>query len=185
MRYAAHVDRKFFNLGVPHNAKHETVMCNYMKTTTIILLTLLTIACTDKSTVEKKTELELYYLPCWQQHRSPDTISYKENSFIDPKDTLLAREVFQYKEQYHEIKMYTSDYHANIDGGGLFYTLDSLGVIYMRATSWPSFTRLSSNNDSINDLVSTALGFIASKSSLRCYHCDDRFTHIRKTTEIK
>ena len=156
-----------------------------MKTIIILLIISIAISCQDKKIETQKQKPKFYYLPCFQDSRSLDTISYDEYNFIDPKDSLLASESFKYKEQYHEIKMYTSDYHSPIDGGGLFYTLDSLGVIYSRATSWRNFGRLSSNNDSINDLISTALGFIVSKSSLRCYHCDDRFNHIPKMPELK
>ncbi len=74
--------------------------------------------------------------------------------------------------------MYSSDNLAPIDGGILKYTCDSIGIIYSRPTTWRSFRRLYSNNDSINDLVNTAFGYMLMRKSLRCFYCDDRFTHI-------
>ncbi len=114
-----------------------------------------------------------------------DTIKYEEVNYIDSIDELIATEHFKYKEQYHIIKMYSSDNHAPVDGGGLKYSLDSIGVIYSRAIWWPNFGRLASNNDSINDLISTALGYIISRSSLRCFYCNEKYTHIPNQVELK
>ena len=65
--------------------------------------------------------------------------------------------------------MYTSDNHASTDGGQLMYELDSFGIIYSRSTTWRSYVRLQSNNDSINSLIGAALETILLYSKLSCY----------------
>ncbi len=149
----------------------------FIKTIPFLLLTALLLACQEKEAVDQQTELKLYYLTCWNRGNSPDTLDYNKICKVDPRDSMLARKHFFYRNQQHVVEMYTSDYHAPIDGGSLYYALDSLGVFYGKSTTWPGFSKLSSNNDSINDLISTALGFVLSESSLHCYHCREEFMH--------
>lgn len=152
-------------------------MQNYLRSIFVLCLMLILSNCTDSQRLRKK-EIYFYYLSCYQGvTSSTDTLKYEEVNHITSADELLATEYFKYKEKYHIIKFYSSENTAPIDGGGLKYTLDSIGVIYHRAVWWPNFGKLSSNNDSINDLISTAFGYIMMKSSLRCYYCTDN-THI-------
>lgn len=101
-----------------------------------------------------------------------------------PGDELVAEEHFEYRGKLHSIRFYSSEGTAPVDGGELKYTLDSLGVIYERAVWWPNFIRLSSNNDSINDLVSAAFGQIMMRSSLRCYYCREEYTYVPKKLDV-
>lgn len=152
-------------------------MRNYV--THIFLLLGLTLSnCKEHAINVGKEKIKFYYLSCYQSLRSKDTMKYEEINHIDHIDELLATEHFKYKNQYHTINFYSSDNKAPVDGGALKYTLDSIGVIYGRAVWWPNFSRLSSNNDSINDLISAALGYIIMSQPLRCYYCRDEFTHV-------
>lgn len=153
-------------------------MDSYLKSVFILCLAFILSNCTDSQRLKKK-EIYFYYLSCYQGvPLSADTLTYEEVNHVTPTDELIATEYFKYKEKYHVIKFYSSENTAPVDGGRLAYTLDSLGIIYHRAVWWPNFGRLSSNNDSINDLISTAFGYIMMKPSLRCYYCSDKHTHI-------
>lgn len=100
-----------------------------------------------------------------------DTTNSIKNQQADTADKLLGQDIFTYGKVQHILKAYTSDNHAPVDGGNLYYTLDSLGIIYIRGTTWPGFSRLKSNNDSINDLINQAFGHILVKPQLHCYKC--------------
>ncbi len=126
-------------------------------------------SCADKNVVENKTVL--FYLVNSNNQTNIDTIPYKKNVPLDTADQFLAQDYFYINKTVHTIKAYTSDNHANPDGGQLYYTLDSIGVIYTRSTTWWSFVRLKSNNDSLNDLFNIALGHIIMQPKLSCYHC--------------
>lgn len=158
-------------------------MKDYLKGLIILCVSFILSDCRD-SKPEKKKEVYFYYLPYYQNRLLADTIKYENENRITSRDGLVATEHFEYRKQYHSINFYSSEHTAPIDGGELKYTLDSLGVIYSRAVWWPNFRKLSSDNDSINDLISTAMGYILMKSSLRCYYCDERYTYLPKRVEV-
>lgn len=134
--------------------------------------------------LKEKEPVRFYYLSYYKFGSLVDTIPYEEGFGIGEQDELLVTEFFEYRKQFHTIKFYSSDNRAPVDGGDLKYTLDSMGVVYNRSTTWPNFRRLSTNNDSINDLISASLGYMMMKSSLRCYHCDDKNSHIPKEVKV-
>jgi hypothetical protein len=158
-------------------------MKHYLKGLIILCVSFILSDCRD-SQPEKNKDIYFYYLPYYQNRLLADTIKYEKENRITSGDQLVATEHFKYREQYHSINFYSSEHTAPVDGGELKYTLDSLGVIYSRAVWWPNFEKLSSDNDSINDLISTAMGYILMKSSLRCYYCDDRYTYLPKRVEV-
>jgi hypothetical protein len=89
---------------------------------------------------------------------------------IDPKDSLLTTVDFNWEGTEHSLKAFTSDYHADIDGGLFYLTLDSLGVIYCKSTAWPgSVIRLYTDNDSVNNLLIHALAIALSTKRIRNY----------------
>jgi len=89
----------------------------------------------------------------------------------DTADALLAKGGFTYQQKDHGILVYTSDNHSQVDGGRLYYTLDTLGIIFERSTTWRSYVRLKSDNDSINDIISQALAHILSRPEFHAYQC--------------
>jgi hypothetical protein len=149
-----------------------------MKNLIIILTIIIFSNCKNKIEDKSVKAIKYYFLGCFQNQNTVDTMQKMD---IRPTDTLfdlLATHSFRFREKYHLIRMYSNDNHSPVDGGSLLYTLDSIGVIYGCSTTWPSFSKLTSDNDSINDLISTAFGTIMMQPSLRCYHCDARHTYI-------
>lgn len=158
-------------------------MNNYIKALLMVVLILGANGC-KKQLLKEKEPVRFYYLSYYKFGSLADTIPYEDVNIIEEQDELLATEFFEYRKQFHTIKFYSSDNKAPVDGGDLKYTLDSMGVVYNRSTTWPNFRRLSTNNDSINDLISTAFGYVMMKSSLRCYYCDDKNSHISKEVKV-
>ena len=144
-----------------------------MKLIIFILTTILIYSCVDKKPYEKK--IELYYLINSDRSNTPDTIKYSDLNSIDTADKFIAQEYFFYNKKEHNIKAFTSDNHANTDGGVFYYTLDSIGIIYSRSTTWWTYISLKSNNDSINNLVTQALEQILLRPKLHCYQCGQLF----------
>lgn len=93
---------------------------------------------------------------------------------FDPRDSLIFGKAFEYKGKSHSVRLFTDAHYAAIDGGSLKYVLDDYGIIYGKSTTWRSYGRLKSNNDSINDLFQTAIDFILS---------DERFTNYGPPSE--
>lgn len=88
---------------------------------------------------------------------------------IDSSDLFLYNYQFSYKNNYHYLTAFTSDNHAPVDGGVFYITMDSIGIIYIRSTTWYSFSRLYSNNDSLNDLINHACSYILLIPELQNY----------------
>jgi hypothetical protein len=74
----------------------------------------------------------------------------------DTKDTMLAQSMFELNGKTHWINLFTNYPHAPIDGGYLAFELDKLGIIYTKSTTWNSYSRLKSTNDSLNTLITVA-----------------------------
>ncbi len=153
-----------------------------MRTIALILIITLTSSCADKKVDD---ETVLYYVIGSTHSNSKDTIYATKNQQADNTDDLLAQDFFNYKSKDHILKLFTSDNHAPIDGGRLYYTLDSIGIIYERSTTWPGFGRLKSNNDSINDLINQAFAHILQKPKLHCYQCRPIDTFVPPITDDK
>ena len=69
----------------------------------------------------------------------------------------MGMTTFSLDGQEHVVKGYLDDHYQPIDGGSFWLELDSLGMIYGRSTTWPGFSVVRSNNDSINELITMAL----------------------------
>jgi hypothetical protein len=138
-----------------------------MRKILLSLSLLLLFSCSNNKIKFKKTEF--YYLINSEFRLNRDTVRYDDFRQIGVSDSLISKDYFVINKKDHVIKMYTSDFHAPVDGGRLYYTLDTFGTIYSKSTTWPSFIELESNNDSINKLINTALGYILLKPKLHCY----------------
>jgi len=100
-----------------------------------------------------------------------DTIE-RNLTYHATKDSLIGSRTFNFNGEIHKIKMFTTDFYAASDGGELFYELDSLGIIYSKSTTWYGYTRLYSNNDSLNSVINVALENIILFPDLHCYSCE-------------
>ena len=136
-----------------------------MRTILFFITLVLLLSCIDKKVRDKTA---FYYIIDSDRSRPHDTIKRSDVS-PDKADTLLAKDGFTYQNKEHGIYLYTSDNHAQIDGGRLYYTLDTFGIIFERSTTWRTSLRLRSNNDSINDIISHALAHILSNPQLHSY----------------
>ncbi len=74
------------------------------------------------------------------------------------EDMLLGRITFWHKGVEHVLTGWTDEHYASIDGGIYMLELDSLGAIYRHSTTWKAFTVVTSNSDSLNNLIQIALG---------------------------
>lgn len=138
------------------------------------LLILLSCNIDDK----KKNTVKYFYVIFRRDHFNADTIPTNDINNIDSTYKLIATEGFYYLNKVHHINLYSDDDNSPMDGGALKYTLDSIGLIYERSTTWPNFIKLTTNNDSLNDLISIAYSAIIMFPSMRCYHCDEKHTHV-------
>ncbi|MFN5416898.1 MAG: hypothetical protein ACK5B9_07565 [Flavobacteriia bacterium] len=122
---------------------------------------------------EKKSHLEknkFYYLFSSHKNSNKDSLQLIEIPKHSEVDSLIYRCDFESNKGEHVIQMFINPQHLVCDGGYVIYELDNLGIIYTRSTSWNKFKILESNNDSINKLISFALGKIISEPNLRDYH---------------
>jgi hypothetical protein len=86
-----------------------------------------------------------------------DYLNFDKIKQYDPLDTLVASTEFSLDGHEHLVNIWTSDLVAAMDGGAVYIELKNLGVIYYRSTSWNSYRRLKTNNDSINYIIDTAI----------------------------
>jgi hypothetical protein len=98
-----------------------------------------------------------------------DTLSFANKVRHDEKDSLIYRYNFQFNNGWHTIQVLTNDFYAPIDGGYISYTLDSIGIIYRKSTTWYSCEWIRTNNDSINTIIDAAFGNILMHQELSNY----------------
>ncbi|MFY7734353.1 MAG: hypothetical protein ACOVSR_12780 [Bacteroidia bacterium] len=101
-----------------------------------------------------------------EERPSTDSVPFLNVPQFDSLDLFIAADNFVYKGVEHKVSAYTSSNHAPIDGGRNYYMLDSVGIIYLKSITWPISMRLSSNNDSLNDLISQVYSNILLKPHL-------------------
>ena len=127
----------------------------------LVLIVSFLVSCCEPLKKPVKEKTVFYYLTYSERGNNGDTIQLEDAHFtIDTLDAFVAESHFFVKEEGHLIRSYTSDNHEGQDGGDFYFTLDNLGVIYSRSTTWYSSIRLHSNNDSINDLLIQAFSHI-------------------------
>jgi hypothetical protein len=115
------------------------------------------------SKTEKSNNISKFYILNSEERPSTDSVPFLNVPQFDSLDLFLAANNFVYNGVKHKICAYTSVNHAPVDGGRSYYLLDSVGIIYLKSTTWPISMRLSSNNDSLNDLISQAYSNILLK----------------------
>jgi hypothetical protein len=139
-----------------------------MKTIPLILFTkiLFLLACTNKNKPETNTKhiknINKYYLYHSATSTVLDTIPYNESSkSVDGSSKLIGKFLFIFnnEEDIHSISKYVYESETDSTVGNVSYTLDDLGVIYNKSYAYPTFAKLSSNNDSLNKLIETSLNY--------------------------
>ncbi len=116
--------------------------------------------------------------------KKPDRLYYlifKQNCRVDTSkyDNLYSQSAYKYERVYsldfdylktqHNISFFSNARTAPVDGAELFYTLDSLGIIYSRALSWSNYIRLEATNDSLNKLIGVSIDNILLYPNLHCF----------------
>lgn len=141
----------------------------------LMILTLLFCACVRKRPASKGQTVFWYDILRRNGNATSDTFYAGGIVRHDSADTLLAVQYFLFNGKDHRIRMYVNDLHAPTDGGRLGYELDSLGMIYMRSTTWHVANRLKSDDDSIDDLIDATLSEILMNSNLLTYRPESLF----------
>ena len=128
--------------------------------------------------------------------KKPDRLYYlivKHNGRIDTSnyDKFYSQSAYKYEKVFsldfnylktkHNISFFSNARTAPIDGAELFYTLDSLGIIYSRALSWSNYIRLEASNDSLNKLIGVSIDNILLYPNLHCF----RLPPVDTTNETK
>ena len=104
-----------------------------------------------------------------------DTTFIDKIGFHQLPDTLIAEEVFLLNKNFHVIRKYTNKNHIkSFDGGVILFELDSLGEIYSCSTTWPSYSRLHSTNDSIESLINYGIEAILLNENLCCKNFEEK-----------
>lgn len=140
-----------------------------MKIIIAISTIILIVSCNKNSTTESINKddfkTHLYYISTRNYDEIIDTIPYSIGNYTPDSAKLVGLYLFLYGDTLikHRINKYVDStynetskkYEYNVT-----YTLDSLGSIYNKNIEYPSFGLLSSNNDSINRLITVSLGHI-------------------------
>lgn len=133
-----------------------------MRIVCAIFLLLAAVSCHSDVKSEKKEEVLFYTVSTTQQSQTyiSDSFNITEIDRHNPEDTLLQQFPFEINGKSHWINLFTNHPSAPIDGGYLAFELDTLGIIYAKSTTWISYSRLKSTNDSMNDLITKAFEII-------------------------
>lgn len=120
------------------------------------LLATLAIAC-GHNAVHTEPELTFYSTVDRGRgsHDYTDTLAVLDKH--SSRDSLVGSTTFTWGGVEHTVTGWNNDHYAPVDGGGFWLELDSLGTIFGHSTTWPGFSVVHSNNDSLNQLITMAL----------------------------
>jgi hypothetical protein len=141
-----------------------------MKIKHLIILFIL-IACNTKKATTK--DIKLYYISLNRDKDMVDTFPYVKKNNKSDEYILIHQEGFKYYGKYHAVNLMSNRQTAPCDGEHLKYELDDLGVIFIKNTTWNSYSRLKSDNDSLNELIDRAIEQII---------LSDEFTNLKLDT---
>lgn len=119
---------------------------------------------------DKKNDDSFYYVSTNHDiNYKSDTLTIEKIKRHNSEDIILEQFGFKHNNVQHIINMFTNYPYAPIDGGQIFYELDSLGIIYSKSTTWDSYIRLKSSNDSLNNLIEISLENIKMSDKLNSF----------------
>lgn len=126
--------------------------------TLVTFLILVLLGCYSKENTEKDSDILFYNVTTNKEFYTynSDTVKIENIKQHDIKDTLLKQSMFELYGKTHWISLYTN-LHSPVDGGYLAFELDSIGIIYVKSTTWNSYSRLKCINDSIDNIINVAL----------------------------
>lgn len=127
----------------------------------IVALMILVSCGQEEKPIDNINTSKAYYIG--QKHNGriqTDTLDFNDIKKIDLNDSIIGTYEFALNEQEYIISMFSNGHRADIDGGVIYYELKDLGIIYSRSTSWFSYKRLKTDNDSINNIIEIAIDHI-------------------------
>lgn len=139
----------------------------------IIITTIAFLYCTSCNNSKQKVNDEdlFFYTSCQTRynHFPRDTFSRENIRFHRQGDSLVKSLDFKLNNKTHHLRMFTTIFNNNIgtDGGGIFYELDSIGIIYSKNDYSCFYHRLRSTNEEINHSIDVALENIIAYPSLQ------------------
>ncbi len=130
-----------------------------MRIIKFVLILILIHSCDSNESTKKNAPILFYFHTTTKNCNTynSDTVTTDKIKQPDTEDTLLVQSTFKLNGESHRIGLYTNYLYCGIDAGYFAYTLDTLGIIYMKSTTWNSYGRLKCLNDSIDDLITVAL----------------------------
>lgn len=119
---------------------------------------LLITSCDSKENTQKEQDLLFYTITTNKDYYKyySDTLKIEKIKKHDIHDTLLKQSMFKLYGETHWISLYTN-LQSPTDGQFLAFELDTLGIIYVKSTTWKSYSRLKCINDSIDNVITVAL----------------------------
>lgn len=130
-----------------------------MRVIPIVLILLSFTSCDHNKNVQKDEKILFFIVSTTKDFKTynSDSVQINKIKHVDINDTLLEQSMFELNGEMHWINLFTNYPHAPMDGGYLAFELDTLGIIYIKSTTWNSYSRLKCTNDSINNLIDVAL----------------------------
>lgn len=131
----------------------------FMRVLSLIFIILLNSSCDTNGDIKKSDDIYFFYQTTTKDFYkyNSDTVKIDKIQQPDIKDTFLLQSMFELNGETHWINLFTNYLKCPIDGGYIAYTLDTMGIIYMRSTTWKSYSRLKCTNDSIDNIINIAL----------------------------
>ncbi|HRG38256.1 MAG TPA: hypothetical protein PK289_06985 [Bacteroidia bacterium] len=130
----------------------------------IPLFFLILFACTKHAPVEVKKG-RLYFVTV-RSHSKNDTTYIDKPEHIASEEGFICRTSFCNIDPFcGQVTKYIKNPEA-IDGTSVEYHTNDLGIIYSLNTTWKSYRRLHSTNDSIESRISQYIDHILSRSDL-------------------
>jgi len=120
---------------------------------TISVFVLAIAACT---TPENSTDLTYFIMIGDAQGLSGGTDTLTTLHLHTDRDSMVGAIEFSYGTD-HVVRAWTDDHYSPVDGGSFWLELDSMGEVFGCSTTWPGFSVVRSNNDSINELITMAI----------------------------
>lgn len=131
-----------------------------MKCLSLITTVLILASCSHKSKKQTFENEHLFYniISTNSSSKYYSQGVNKENVAKHRKDDILLEQFeFELNGKSYDISKFRSGNHRGVDGGYISYELDDLGIIYLKSTTWNSYSRLKSINKSLDDLITIAL----------------------------
>ena len=129
-------------------------------------------SCNSKNTSSTSKENdEYYYVRTLREHE--DTVWSKSLDKPDSSFHTSITKTINSPLGSFKIEKFTNEPGAPIDGGMELFYENNFGVFYSRSLTWPEYTRLYSNNDSLDKKISFLIDRVLADPELCNYSVID------------